>query len=200
MVQFLKENSVKYIFTAWQTHGPLWPFLPLTHYLSSEWFPIVFSPDPNPIEDRPHTGIIYNVGPIPGKDTVSTEWDVHWHLVTDDGQWGPEVGTSQFSPTFSFNWGSGPLFQGYDDHIGFWAYMKVNMQRDGSVTFTVGGDDYFWLDVDGVLTMSGASSAGISKTVSLSRGMHTLAFTYMEMEGNASAVFNCDADILTWDP
>jgi hypothetical protein len=78
--------------------------------------------------------------------------------------------------------------------------MKVNMQRDGSVTFTVGGDDYFWLDVDGVLTMSGASSAGISETVSLSRGMHTLAFTYMEIEGNASAVFNCDADILTWDP
>jgi hypothetical protein len=64
MVQFLRENNVTYIFAAWQTHGPLWLYLPLTSYLSSEWFPVVFSPDPNAIEDKPHPGIIYNVGPI----------------------------------------------------------------------------------------------------------------------------------------
>jgi hypothetical protein len=65
MIQFLRENNVTYIFTAWQTHGPLYPYLPLRFYLSSEWFPVVFSPDPNAIEDKPHPGIIYNVGPIP---------------------------------------------------------------------------------------------------------------------------------------
>jgi hypothetical protein len=64
IVQFLKENNVKYIFSAWQTHGSLWPYMPLTSYLPSEWFPVVFSPDPNATEENPHPGIIYNVGPI----------------------------------------------------------------------------------------------------------------------------------------
>ena len=65
MVQFLQENNVTYIFASWPTHGPLWTYMPLTSYLPSDWFPVVFSPDPNAIEDAPHSGIIYNVGPIP---------------------------------------------------------------------------------------------------------------------------------------
>jgi hypothetical protein len=64
MVQFLRENNVTYIFSSWQMHGPLWPYLPLTSYLPSEWFPVVFSPGPNATEENPHPGIIYNVGPI----------------------------------------------------------------------------------------------------------------------------------------
>ena len=65
MVQFLRENNVTYLFTSWKTHGPLWTYMPLTSCLSSEWFPIVFRPDPTATEDFPHSGIIYNVGPIP---------------------------------------------------------------------------------------------------------------------------------------
>ena len=65
MVQFLRENNVTYFFASWRTHGPLWTYMPLTSYLPSEWFPVVFSPDPNADEDAPHSGIIYNVGPIP---------------------------------------------------------------------------------------------------------------------------------------
>jgi hypothetical protein len=65
MVQFLRENNVTYMFAAWPTHGPLWTYMPLTSYLASEWFPVVFRADPNATEDYPHSGIIYNVGPIP---------------------------------------------------------------------------------------------------------------------------------------
>jgi hypothetical protein len=65
MVQFLREQNATYFFASWPTHGPLWTYMPLTSYLPSEWFPVVFSADPNASEDAPHLGIIYNVGPIP---------------------------------------------------------------------------------------------------------------------------------------
>jgi 4-amino-4-deoxy-L-arabinose transferase-like glycosyltransferase len=65
MVQFLRENNVTYLYASWKTHGPLWLDMPLTSHLPSQWFPIVYRPDPKAIEDYPHSGIIYNVGPIP---------------------------------------------------------------------------------------------------------------------------------------
>jgi 4-amino-4-deoxy-L-arabinose transferase-like glycosyltransferase len=64
MVQFLRENNVTYIFASWRTHGPLWTYMPLTSHLNSRWFPIVFRADPTATEDYPHSGIVYNVGPI----------------------------------------------------------------------------------------------------------------------------------------
>jgi hypothetical protein len=135
-----------------------------------------------------------------GNETVFAQWDVHWRTLTGDLQWGAEVGTSQFCSTFNYNWGSGTVFLGYDDYIGFGATMQVNMQRDGPVTFTVGGDNNFWLYVDGDLKISGSSSWGISKTMTLSRGMHTLTLWYYEVTGVALVIFNCDTDILMWNP
>jgi len=76
-----------------------------------------------------------------GPTIVFAQWDVHWRTLTGDLQWGAEVGTSGFCSTFIHNWGSGIVFLGYDDYIGFQATMQVKMQRDGPVTFAIGGDD-----------------------------------------------------------
>jgi len=138
----------------------------------------------------------------PGDETVFTHWDVNWRTITGDFQWGAVVGTSQFSPTFWHNWFGGVVFSGYDDYIGFDATMQINMQRDGPVTFKVGGDDNFWLYLDGAqpAIISGSANLGISKTIYLSRGMHTLTLWWREITVSAQVLFDCDSDILHWNP
>lgn len=100
-----------------------------------------------------------------GSETVFAHWDVNWRTITGDGQWGAVVGTSQFSPTFWHDWLQGIVFLGYDDYIGFDATMQINMQRDGPVTFKVGGDDNFWLYLDGAqpAIVSGTNNWGYTR-------------------------------------
>lgn len=137
----------------------------------------------------------------PGNETVFAHWDVNWKTITGDGQWGGVVGTSQFSPTFWHDWSTGIVFQGYDDYIGFEANMQINMQRDGPVTFKVGGDDTFWLYLDSAsLIVSGTKNWGVYKTIYLSRGMHTLSLWWRDITGDAVVLFDCDSDILHWLP
>jgi hypothetical protein len=71
MVQFLKENNVRYIFDSPWTHGALWPRLPLTredpsknysNFLGTYWFPVAF--DPIPSLNNTEGGTVYYVGPI----------------------------------------------------------------------------------------------------------------------------------------
>lgn len=61
MVEFLKKNNVTYIYDSPWTRGILWMMLPLTKYLGSPWFPLVFSVNPTTLgADIP---TIYQVGP-----------------------------------------------------------------------------------------------------------------------------------------
>ena len=138
-----------------------------------------------------------------GPATVFAKWDASWRTLTGDMQWGSVVGTSQLSPTFDYNWGSGVIFLGYDDYIGFEATMQVKMQRNGPVSFTVGSDDANRLYVDGVLQIDDWSTHTYrtnSKVVSLSQGFHTLALWYYDVSGSARLSFSCDSDILMWNP
>lgn len=137
-----------------------------------------------------------------GSETVFAHWDVNWRTITGDGQWGAVVGTSQFSPTFWHDWLQGIVFLGYDDYIGFDATMQINMQRDGPVTFKVGGDDNFWLYLDGAqpAIVSGTNNWGVYKTIYLSRGMHTLTLWWRDITSYARVLFDCDSDILHWNP
>jgi len=139
-----------------------------------------------------------------GATTVFARWNVPWKTLTGDLQWGAQVGTSEFCSTFDYNWGTAPLFLGWDDYIGFTtATMQVRMQRNGPVTFTLGSDDGASLYVDGVLQIgdwAAHSYRTISKTLTLSVGYHTLAIDYYEVTGNARLSFNCDSDILMWNP
>jgi len=138
-----------------------------------------------------------------GPATVFARWDVHWRTLTGDLQWGSEVGTSRFSSTFDYNWGSGTVFLGYDDYIGFQATMQVNMSRNGPVTFMVGSDDGVRLYVDGVLQIDDYSQHSYrttSKVLSPSQGMHTLILWYYEVATTARVSFQCDSDLVMWNP
>jgi len=136
-----------------------------------------------------------------GREVVFAQWDVTWRTLTGDLQWGAEVGTSKFSGTFDYNWGSGIVFLTYDDFIGFEATMQVRMQRDGPVTFTIGSDDVSWLDVDDMSEVIFLGAGGYktgSYTMYLSQGAHTLTLWYYDKRGYARVSFECDSDILMW--
>jgi hypothetical protein len=139
----------------------------------------------------------------PGPATVFARWSVTWRTLTGDLQWGSEVGTSQFSPTFDYNWGTGTVFLGYDDYIGFSATMQVNMTRNGPVSFTMGSDDGSRLYVDGVQQLDDWSQHSYRTTTTvlyLTQGIHTLTLWYYEVTNTARVSFNCDQDILMWNP
>jgi len=149
------------------------------------------------------TGAIGATGP-PGPATVFAQWDVHWKTLTGDLQWGAEVGTSKFSPTFDYNYGASQLFLGYDDYIGFEATMTVRLQRNGPVSFTIGCDDGARFYIDGGLWIdtytqgSYRTRSVIAK--SLTQGYHTLRLVYYEYVDVARVTFTCDSDILMWNP
>jgi len=137
----------------------------------------------------------------PGPTVVFAQWDVTWKTLTGDLQWGAVVGTSKFCPTFDYNWGTGVIFLGYDDYIGFEATMQVKMQRNGPVTFTIGSDDGSRLYIDDVLKVDNWSQGSyrtISTLVYLTQGFHTLKLRYYEVGTYSRVSFDCDSDILMW--
>jgi len=142
-----------------------------------------------------------DTGPV-GPSLVVAQWNVSWRTLTGDLQWGAEVGTSEFSGTFDYNWGTGNVFLGYDDYIGFVANMQVNVQRNGPTTFTVGSDDGIKLFVNGYVIddYSRHSYRTKSITVHLGEGFHTLTLYYYDVTSAARVSFDCDFDILMGSP
>ena len=69
--------------------------------------------------------------------------------------------------------------------------------------FTIGSDDGAQLSVDGVVQIDDWSTHGYRTTstvINLSQGTHTLTLRYYELTGNARVSFNCDMDIVMWNP
>jgi len=141
---------------------------------------------------------------ISGDEMVFARWEVTWYTLTGDYQRGASVGTSSFSPTFFYNWGSGVVFLGYDDWIAFDATMTINMSRSGPVTFTIGADDECSFYVDGGLFMSLSQRLAYRTTSrtynDLATGLHVLRLSWSESYGLAAVSFDCDRDILMWNP
>jgi hypothetical protein len=154
-------------------------------------------------------GLMGEQGPIgpkgdkgePSPEIVFTKWEVHWYTLTLSMQWDEEVGTSTFSPVFDYDWGTRTLFMDYSTMIGFEAFMRVNMQRSGPVTFTIGSDDGSRLFIDGIERIDNWGShlyqtKGI--TINLNQGIHTLKLHYYNVGSFARMSFSCDPDILMW--
>ena len=154
-------------------------------------------------------GLMGEQGPIgpkgdkgePSPEIVFANWEVHWYTLTLFMQWDEEVGTSTFSPVFDYDWGTRTLFMDYSTMIGFEAFMRVNMQRSGPVTFTIGSDDGSRLFIDGIERIDNWGShlyqtKGI--TINLSQGIHTLELHYYSIGSFARVSFSCDPDILMW--
>jgi hypothetical protein len=154
-------------------------------------------------------GLMGEQGPIgpkgdkgePSPEIVFAKWEVHWYTLTLSVEWDEEVGTSTFSPVFDYDWGTRTLFMDYSTMIGFEAFMQVNMQRSGPVTFTIGSDDGSRLFIDGIERIDNWGShlyqtKGI--TINLNQGIHTLELYYYNVGSFARMSFSCDPDILMW--
>jgi len=138
-----------------------------------------------------------------GPATNFAQWGLTWYTITGALQWGASVGTSTWGAVFDHDFGSNVLFGGYGDYIGFQAIMTIKMQRDGPVHFVTGSDDGSRLYVDGELWIDNWGSHGYSEkgvTRDLSKGFHTLTLWYYDISGVARVSFNCDLDILMWNP
>ena len=138
-----------------------------------------------------------------GPALVFAKWVVHWWTINSSTlERLAEVGTSTFSSTFSYDWGLSAVFGEYSDYVGFRATMQVNMQRDGPVTFTVGGDDGYSFTIDGVVKIYEYGPHSYSATTiiiaNLTQGLHTLGMDYFEGPGDARVTFDCDRDLLAW--
>ena len=138
-----------------------------------------------------------------GPALVFAKWNVHWWTIDNSTLARlAEVGMSTFGSTFSYDWGLGPVFGNYSDYVGFRATMQVNMQRDGPVTFTVGGDDGYSFSIDGVVKIDvyGLHSYRTTTIIiaNLTQGLHTLGLDYFEGQEAARVTFDCDHDLLAW--
>jgi hypothetical protein len=136
-------------------------------------------------------------------------WDVSWRIASYVSGIGMyrlfvEVGTAEFPTTFDYDWGYSMPFENHYDRIGFEATMRVKVQRDAPITFTVGGDDGYQLLIDGEEYISRWYTHGYSTsstTVSLEKGFHTLTMRWFEWYGYARASFSCSAsDIFIYYP
>lgn len=152
--------------------------------------------------DQGQQGIQGEQGPT-GPATVFAQWTLTWYTITGTNQWGASVGSSIWGAVFDHDFGSSVIFGGYADYVGFQATMTINMQRDGPVHFVTGSDDGSKLYVDGVLWIDNWGSHPYSQlgtTKDLSKGFHTLTLWYYDITGTGRISFDCDSDIIMWNP
>jgi len=142
-------------------------------------------------------------------EPTQPQWTVLWKSLTGTLDWGGDIGTSYFCSTFDYNWEQNWVF--YDntatyryDYVGFYAYMRITKSRDGPVSFTVSGDDYYWLYIDrgtpDQIEMKKWSSGYGSTQITLNnmkQGIHTLELYYKEYTWTARLSFSCDSDLVT---
>lgn len=154
--------------------------------------------------DKGDTGATGATGPQgpAGPVTTFAKWILTWYTLTGDLQWGASIGTSTWGAIFDHNFGTGPLYLGYDDYIGFKAVMTINMKRDNPIHFAIGGDDGVQLYVDADLWIDNWGNHAYSikeATGNLPQGFHTLTLWYYDFNTLARVSFNCDPDILMWN-
>lgn len=138
-----------------------------------------------------------------GPATIFAQWELTWYTLTGDFQWGASVGTSEWGAVFDHDFKYDILFLGYDDYIGFQAVMTINMQRDSPIHFVIGSDDGsrlyvdddLWIDNWGSHTYRERDATGL-----LPKGIHTLKLWYYDVTSTARISFNCDLDVLMWNP
>ena len=140
---------------------------------------------------------------IPYQVFKSMQWQVTWYTLTVDRQWGASIGTQVFASTFGTSWGSGVVYGGYDDGVGFQATASFFLEADGMYTFTLGSDDGSRLYVDDELVINSwydHTYRDVTQRWYLSGGWHTLTIWYYEWRTTASIYFDVDkGDLFEWE-
>jgi len=122
------------------------------------------------------------------------EWQVTWYSMQNTyGVWGDVIATGRFPTIFSYD----PLEYSYrNEPIGFKAFLEINVPRDVTIQFTIGGDDgdiTLFLDGEVLLNLPCPDpNVQQSTEAYLTAGRHTLAIEYYQVliEDDAAALFN----------
>jgi hypothetical protein len=131
------------------------------------------------------------------------QWEITWYTLTINREWAAPIGTVTWSPTFSCWWGTGDLYGGYNEGIGFQATANFYLERDGIYTFTLGSDDGSKLSIDGNTVIDlwyDGNHADKTKLLWLSAGWHEASLLYYDWTGNAWIHLDVDkGDLLQWE-
>ena len=142
--------------------------------------------------------------PTFAQGTINPTWDVHWYVMSSPGDFTQqEIGESSFPLNFSYDWGYGTVYAGYEDYIGFKAYLNIYVPVSKEFYFEIGADDGAALYIDGEQVLKLWSRytlfRGYNKTCwyELSAGWHRLELWFFEWTGKASILFKI-SDIKEW--
>jgi hypothetical protein len=138
-----------------------------------------------------------------GPATVFAQWNLTWYTLSGSLQWGASVGTSTWGAVFDYDFGGNAMFGSYSSYIGFVGTMTINKQTDGPVHFAIGSDDGSQLLLDGTnIVNNWGTHTYIEKgvTISVAKGFHVLVLQYYQVGGASRVSFNCDPDVLMWNP
>lgn len=140
---------------------------------------------------------------IPVLVTKRTEWNVTWYAISADHIWLAEIGTAKFPGIFSYNWGLGNAFGGRRDYVGFQAKTIINVQKQGLVSFNLGGNDGCELYLnESLFLLTGTYSPdpyrNASTQITLSPGKYTLTLHYANIGGIACVSFSTNPEVLEW--
>ena len=140
---------------------------------------------------------------VPCQIVKNMQWQVTWYTLTVARQWGAAVGSQLFDSTFRYDWGSGIVYGGYSDGIGFSAAASFYLEAAGMYTFTLSSDDgaILYLDQSTVINMwSDGSHSTVNQLWWVSTGWHNIKIDYYEWTGTARIRFDIDkGDLLTWE-
>jgi len=119
-------------------------------------------------------------------------WHAAFYEVTSsDGRFGRLLGYASFEQlSFRMDWGSGEVYAGYSDRVGYIAYAIVNF-TSSQVTVSVESRDGIQVYIDGEPVFSNTWRLGdvrASETVSVEPGLHTVVIAWFHWAGYAKSV------------
>lgn len=126
-------------------------------------------------------------------------WTVHWYEMQAPGKFGRHIGTAYFPFSFFYDWGYGNVYNLYDNHIGFKAFLELELSIPIALDLEVGADDGVLLYIDGNVVLDAWELGSYRKfrtLYPLTAGKHRLELHYFEWRGVAKVKFAVDVGVL----
>jgi phage shock protein A len=141
------------------------------------------------------------------QENLFPNWKVEWYEMKGEGlgplvtrvDFGRKVGEGSFPFIFYNDWGAGPVYKHYDDHIGFKAFLELEIPVPIAIDLEVGADDGVQLYIDGNSVVDAWELGSYRKfrtLYPLAAGKHQFEFHYFEWEGEARVKFAVDVGAL----
>ena len=124
-----------------------------------------------------------------------TIWNFKWYTVTNaNGNFGQQLGETTYAGnSYTFNWGTGPVYNAQNTHIGYQATTKIYFTATTAITIQT--DDGMEVYIDGQAVFSGNAwrlqpPTTYTTTVSLQPGTHQVTTKWYQWEGGSYSSFS----------